>query len=111
MRSLKSAALLVVMLDGIISTILGHRFIAWWQSVLPPPLKPLSAFFLKIPEPLFRIGALAQGGAAAYLLGTLLIPRCPAGEYRSADPKGYVPSRPKCGTQPVERPLGKADAV
>jgi hypothetical protein len=60
--------LLVVMLDGLFSCVFGHAFIRFLRMVLPGQLDVLTRPFLRVPAPLFRLGALAQAIAAAYLL-------------------------------------------
>ncbi len=51
---------LVHMLDGTISASLGHEFMRFLADILPGPLSKIPAFFLKVPEPIFRIGAVMQ---------------------------------------------------
>jgi hypothetical protein len=51
---------LVHMLDGTISASLGHEFMRFLMDILPSPISKIPAFFLKVPEPIFRIGAVLQ---------------------------------------------------
>jgi hypothetical protein len=51
---------LVHMLDGTISASLGHEFMRFLADILPAPLSKIPAFFLRVPEPIFRIGAVMQ---------------------------------------------------
>jgi len=51
---------LVHLLDGMISATMGHEFMELLRDVLPEPLDRIPAFFLHVPEPLFRLGAILQ---------------------------------------------------
>jgi hypothetical protein len=59
---------LVVLIDGTISAVYGHDFIRWLMARLPRPLRLLVAPFKRVPQPLFRTGAILQSLAGAYLL-------------------------------------------
>lgn len=51
---------LINLLDGVVSAGFGHEFMRSLIEVLPSPLNKIPAFFLRVPEPLFRIGAVIQ---------------------------------------------------
>jgi hypothetical protein len=58
----------LILLDGLTSTLLGHKFMLWLERHLPAGLYGIPHFFLRVPEPLFRLSAVLQA-----LLGALLL--------------------------------------
>jgi hypothetical protein len=59
---------LVVLIDGTASAVYGHGFIRWLAARLPRPLRVFVAPFERVPQPLFRAGAILQAVAGAYPL-------------------------------------------
>lgn len=58
--AIKTSLAWLVLLDGLTSALLGHRFMSWLVRRLPVGLNWIPRLFLRVPEPLFRIGALLQ---------------------------------------------------
>jgi HAMP domain-containing protein len=69
MKLFKAAGLVLMFIDGAISAAMGRQFVEDQQKLKPlRSFRPAYGIISKLPEPLFRIGALAQAVMAIVLL-------------------------------------------
>ncbi|HEX5367867.1 MAG TPA: hypothetical protein VFY10_00465 [Dehalococcoidia bacterium] len=60
---------MLMLIDGAISAVMGRRFVEEQEKLRPlRRFRPAYGVFLKMPEPLFRLGALGQVVMATVLL-------------------------------------------
>lgn len=66
---MKKRVALLMVLDGIVTTLLGKRFLRVLNERLPSPVSYIAGFFLLWPGALLRRGAAVQALAGLVLLG------------------------------------------
>lgn len=59
---------LVIALDGLFSAAFGHAFLRFLRRWLPPQVHFALDVFERVPQPLFRAGAIFQAAAGAHLV-------------------------------------------
>ena len=69
MKLFKAAGLVLMLIDGGISAVMGRRFMEEQQKLKPlRTFRPAYGVFAKLPDPLFRAGAAVQAVMAVVML-------------------------------------------